>query len=428
MRQESSNNLLLRTQTPSYKLLELNLLRDHTSRSLAETLEKTNIVPTTFKNFAKWSNKVKMALTIKNIDIFLKPGWISFLPNDTPEEEVELFQNSCQQIYFWLGNTLDQENYDNSFDDDQENYNPASLWLNICNFYAASSVKKCAMVMTKLFGMKIKDEIVSNSIIEIWHQSRFLKSMGQDLFEEKTMSYMLAFYYLRDLPTSLSFLKNNIYQEIKISKHVPTLESLLSDIELALARNQVLSIPNGQALCVGERRAKCKNGNHSPEASHLEDKFFQLHPHLLKEFRERRNQDKHSNVNYSATESTGIKPISSPTVYCISTESKRISSIKEESAILDSSASHSLFKDSERFVSLTKTRVALNQADGTVIYAEGFGTSAITDYKGSIIHLKNSLLVPKITTPLISLSPFLQKGKVFTFLMKTTKLYLKEIW
>ncbi|MBW0494904.1 hypothetical protein O181_034619 [Austropuccinia psidii MF-1] len=231
--------------------------------------------------------------------------------------------------------------------------------------------------------------------------------MGQDLFEEKTMSCMLAFYYLRNLPNSLSFVKNNIYQEIKISKCVPTLESLLSDIELALARNQELSIPNGQAPCIGERRVKCKNGKHSPEAPHSEDQCFQLHPHVLKEFRERRNCSK---VTFNATESTGQKPISSPRDFCISTGSKIISFIKEERAILDSGASHLLLKGSERFVSFTKTRVALNQADGTVIYAEGFGTTAITGYKGSIIHLKNSLIVPNITTPLISLSPFLWKG------------------
>ncbi|MBW0480543.1 hypothetical protein O181_020258 [Austropuccinia psidii MF-1] len=343
MQQESSNHLWLRTPTPSYKLLKLNLQRDITTRSPAETLDKTNIYPLTSKNYAKWSNKVKMAHTIKNIDIFLKPNWISSLPNEAPEEEVEFFHNSFRQIYFWLGNTLDQENYDKLFDDDQENYNPAAIWLNIRDFYADSSVENCSMAMTKIFGMKIEGGIVSNSIIEIQNLTKLHKSMGQDLFEGKTMSY----------------------------------------IELALARNQELSIPDVQALCFGERRVKCKNGKHSPEASHSEDQCFQIHPLLLKEFRERRNQDKHSKVNSSATESTGLKPISSARVYC---------------------------NNSERSVSLTKTRVALNQANGTVIYAERFGTTAITGYKVSIIHLKNSLIVPNITTPLISLSPFLQKG------------------
>ncbi|MBW0584679.1 hypothetical protein O181_124394 [Austropuccinia psidii MF-1] len=191
MQQESSNHLWLRTPTPSYKLLNLNLLRDLTTRSLSETLDKTNIDPLTSKNYEKWSNKVKMALTIKNINIFFKPNWISSLPNDAPEEELEFFQNSCRKIYFWLGNTLGQENYDKFFDDNQENYNPAALWLNIRDFYAASSVENCATVMTKLFGMKIEDGIVSNSIIEIKHQYKLLRSIGQDLFEKKTMSLML---------------------------------------------------------------------------------------------------------------------------------------------------------------------------------------------------------------------------------------------
>ncbi|MBW0494902.1 hypothetical protein O181_034617 [Austropuccinia psidii MF-1] len=86
MQQESSNHLWLITPNPSYKLLKSNLLRDLTTRSLAETLDKTDINPLTSKNYAKWSNKAKMALTIKNIDIFLKPNWISSLPNDAPEE------------------------------------------------------------------------------------------------------------------------------------------------------------------------------------------------------------------------------------------------------------------------------------------------------------------------------------------------------
>ncbi|MBW0500020.1 hypothetical protein O181_039735 [Austropuccinia psidii MF-1] len=45
-----------------------------------------------------------------------------------------------------------------------------------------------------------------------------------------------------------------------------------------------------------------------------------------------------------------------------------------------------------------------------MIYAKGFGTAAITAADGSIVHMKNSLIVPSITTPLILLSPFLQKG------------------
>ncbi|MBW0481187.1 hypothetical protein O181_020902 [Austropuccinia psidii MF-1] len=166
MRQEASNHPRLRTPNPSYKSLKSNLLRDLTAQSLAETLDKTNIDPLTSENYAQLSNKVKMALTIKNIDIFLKPYWIRSLPNDAPEEEGEFFHNSFRQIYFWLGNTLDQENYDKFFDDDQENYNPAALWLNICDFYAASVVKNGAKVMTKLFGMKIEDGIVLNSVIE----------------------------------------------------------------------------------------------------------------------------------------------------------------------------------------------------------------------------------------------------------------------
>ncbi|MBW0487928.1 hypothetical protein O181_027643 [Austropuccinia psidii MF-1] len=87
----------------------------------------------------------------------------------------------------------------------------------------------------------------------------------------------------------------------------------------------------------------------------------------------------------------------------------------DEHAILKRGTSHSLFKNSERFVSFTKPCVALQQADVTIIYSKGFGTAAITAADGSIVHLKNSLIIPSITTPLITLSPFLQEDNIHPF-------------
>ncbi|MBW0464907.1 hypothetical protein O181_004622 [Austropuccinia psidii MF-1] len=93
MQQGVSNHLQLRTLTPSYKRLPSNLIRDLTTRSLAEALDKKQIDPLSSENHSKWINKVKIELTIKNINIFLKAYWISSLPNKAPEEEVELFQD-----------------------------------------------------------------------------------------------------------------------------------------------------------------------------------------------------------------------------------------------------------------------------------------------------------------------------------------------
>ncbi|MBW0538629.1 hypothetical protein O181_078344 [Austropuccinia psidii MF-1] len=156
-----------KSPTTTYKLLRPNLLRDLTTRSISDTLEKCSVEPLTSKNYSKWSTKVKMAFTIKNLDQFLKNELVKSIPKDSSDEEMEFFQNSCCQIYFWLGNSLDQENFDKFFNDNEEEYDPSFLWTSIKDHYAASSLENYAAIATKRFGMRIEEERVSDSIIEI---------------------------------------------------------------------------------------------------------------------------------------------------------------------------------------------------------------------------------------------------------------------
>ncbi|MBW0557644.1 hypothetical protein O181_097359, partial [Austropuccinia psidii MF-1] len=336
-------------------------------------LDKCSVAPLTSKNYAKWSIKVKMALTIKNLDQFLKNKWVKSMPKDSPGEEMEFFQSSCCQIFFWLGNSLDQENFDKCFNDDQEEYDPSFLWTSIKDHYSASSLENCAAIATKLFGMHIEEERISDSIFEIRHQLKLLKAT-----------------------------------ELKLSKKVPTIKSVLSEVKLSLSRDQEVPAPDALALDIG-KCVRCKNGKHSPNASHTAKKCFQLHPHLLKEFQELKNHEKLLKGK-KEEENKNDDTCHHPRVYCIHDPSGRVNIIREDHDILDSGASHSLFKNSERFFSFTKTCAALQQADGTMIYAKGFGTAAITASDGSIVHMKNSLIFPSINTPLISISPFLLKG------------------
>ncbi|MBW0535933.1 hypothetical protein O181_075648 [Austropuccinia psidii MF-1] len=222
------------------------------------------------------------------------------------------------------------------------------------------------------------------------------------------MTCMCAFNLLRTIPSSLAFVKNNLYTELKLSKKVPTIKSVLSEVKLSLSRDQEVPAPDALALDI-EKPVRYKNGEHSPNASHTSKQCFQLHPHLLKEFQECKNHEKLL-AGKKEEENKNDNTCHHPRVYYIQDPSGRVNIIREDHAILESGASHTLLKKSERFVSFTETCAALQQSDGTMIYAKGFGKAAVTAADRSIVHMKNSLIVPSITTPLISLSPFLQKG------------------
>ncbi|MBW0571173.1 hypothetical protein O181_110888, partial [Austropuccinia psidii MF-1] len=86
-----------------------------------------------------------------------------------------------------------------------------------------------------------------------------------------------------------------------------------------------------------------------------------------------------------------------------------VSGSQEDSAILNSGASYSLFKSSARFISFKQAKIPLFLADGSCIYASGIGTAVVFNHRDEPLHLRNSLVVPSINSCLIALSPFLKK-------------------
>ncbi|MBW0520376.1 hypothetical protein O181_060091 [Austropuccinia psidii MF-1] len=119
-------------------------------------------------------------------------------------------------------------------------------------------------------------------------------------------------------------------------------------------------------------------------APHQESECFQLYPEKKEAFFSRLKKKKEEENS------------SEPHAYAI------------YSAILDRGALFSLFKNAEKFISLRRTSIQLQLADGKTIMAEALGTAVILSDSGVPIHLKNSLIVPSITSPLIALSPFLK--------------------
>ncbi|MBW0510859.1 hypothetical protein O181_050574 [Austropuccinia psidii MF-1] len=83
--------------------------------------------------------------------------------------------------------------------------------------------------------------------------------------------------------------------------------------------------------------------------------------------------------------------------------------IAEDHAILDSGESSSLFKTSKRFFTYHPTNLPLFLADGSCVHAVVMGTAVIVSETGRIIHLKNSLVIPSISSSLIALLTFLKK-------------------
>ncbi|MBW0545534.1 hypothetical protein O181_085249 [Austropuccinia psidii MF-1] len=84
---------------------------------------------------------------------------------------------------------------------------------------------------------------------------------------------------------------NHIYQSTEISGIIPTLDKVLSEIEISLSQKNEQSKVSFNSLRVQENKNqkwKCQNGKHDPTAPHSEEDCFKLHPEKLEAFRARK--------------------------------------------------------------------------------------------------------------------------------------------
>ncbi|MBW0482595.1 hypothetical protein O181_022310 [Austropuccinia psidii MF-1] len=146
-------------QTSSEKPLYSSILRGLTQQGLSASLERMSLIkPLNSANYSHWRNKVKLALTMRNLDTFLDPEWTSVLSKEPESSEgIEFLKKCCKQVYSWIGDRLDQENFDKFYDQDLVFYNPALLWEKIKDHYAASSAENCATIFCEIFSLNIEE-------------------------------------------------------------------------------------------------------------------------------------------------------------------------------------------------------------------------------------------------------------------------------
>ncbi|MBW0479277.1 hypothetical protein O181_018992 [Austropuccinia psidii MF-1] len=240
--------------------LKPDFLQGLAQPSLSQTLKKiTNIEKLNSTNFSEWESSILMEFNVRDLEFFLDPKWTASFPEDAPPEE------------------LNKENLDKFFERHSTAHDPTVLWANINHNYAAASEENCANVVMKIFGLKMDKGNVKETLVELRHLVNHLWVIGMELFQGDILIKVLAFFTLKILPSSLHIVANNVYQLKKISGKLLFLDSVLSEVELAVARRQEQVVPDPQALKVIGRRGKmCFEGKHNPLAPHFGFRMFSI--------------------------------------------------------------------------------------------------------------------------------------------------------
>ncbi|MBW0469321.1 hypothetical protein O181_009036 [Austropuccinia psidii MF-1] len=234
--------------------------------------------------------------------------------------------------------------------------------------------------------------------------------MGRKILDINTLANVLAFYVLQSLPAYFQIISKKIYKSNEISGIVPSLDQVLSEIKISFSQmlDSAHTLSALKAQGSHKSRSKCKNGRHNPLAPQAKDECFETHPEKLEAFSAQKTARERGKLG-------------SPQIF-----SALQAKASPKTEILDSGASYSLFKDNSRFISTSITRIPLSLADGSSIIASEISTAIISASDGSPIHLRNSLVIPSVTTPLIALSPFLRKHCSLIGIGDSVKLISKD--
>jgi chaperonin cofactor prefoldin len=203
------------------------------------------------------------------------------------------------------------------------------------------------------------------------------------------LDLVIATWAIINLPDDYKLAGELIIKKCKIEKATPSLKQTIEELRLYIQRNKSSQgSATSQALAASRQPfpnpegSKCLNGEHNPLTQHKESECNQL-----KYKNKSQTTDKIEKVLLSAF------------------------SINLGELIFDSGASSPMFNSKHFFTKLRKHNDQVFQADGSSLQVTGIGTVRL-DLSYMVLHLQNTLLVPKLSSNLISQSTFLRSGHI----------------
>jgi hypothetical protein len=240
--------------------------------------------------------------------------------------------------------------------------------------------------MTVLTSDKLKANLTT-----LYENLRILCSLIDD---KKTkpptlLDSVIATWAIINLPDNFKMAGELIIKNCKIEKATPSLKQTIEELRLYIQQNKSSQEAATSCALAASRQPfsnpdgpKCLNGKHNPLTRHKESECNQL-----KYKYKTQSTEKIEKVLLSAF------------------------SINSGELIFNSGASSPMFNSPHFFTELQEHNDQVFQADGSSLQVTGIGTVRL-DLPFMVLHLQNVLLVPKLSSNLISQSTFLQSGHI----------------
>jgi len=362
-------------------------------------------------NFSMWHSRMKAHLRSKDLfHVCLSPQAPDLTPTSLEKDNRKISQ-AVDIIMRSLSN-LAFETIINPENDEH----PHLIWNKINDRYASKSFNNRGCLWLKFMRMEYRGDlknyiqdcrnmmtdmsVVLLGVPEDILCFTILSKLTEDMWQTVD-SIMMNEDNIKSPEATLSKLQELVFLDESRMKKSTQYKSEAPSTVTALFENQKKN-PN-------PRCQLCKPGHHNPKANHPEEKCWSVYPKI------------HPNFNKPATQSHLTVPDVNPTVQsatllmanCLKTSNP---------TVLDCGASHHMINFSHCFTNLKPVQLTINTGNNNnQLMAAGIGDVVLKNHIGNELVLKDTLYVPELNRPLISLS------KLFSNIIVISKLNNSDV-
>ncbi|MBW0479251.1 hypothetical protein O181_018966 [Austropuccinia psidii MF-1] len=258
--------------------------------------------------------------------------------------------------------------------------NPTLLWDSLEKFYLPKTVQNQATYLNRIFSTTLSENNLNKNLDRVQELTRNLCTLINDKSVKPSvlLDSVVALWVVINLPSEYKMIGEMWLKECKVKKRSPTLDEAIEEIRCAIQRNE--ENQEKQAFLAKKKESEktdkpwptCKPGYHNPLTKHSEDECRNLK-----------------------------KGKSTTALICCEKEAT------QNSIVLDSGASNSMFNDSKYFIDFSPREDEVILADGSSIKTLGTGTIHL-DLPHSYLKIRNCLLIPQLSVNLLSMATFIQ--------------------
>ncbi|KNZ45132.1 hypothetical protein VP01_845g5 [Puccinia sorghi] len=323
---------------------------------MTDRLSTPSIPTLTNYNWVMWRISIEGYMKQHDLYSFIS----SHEPPPTDAAELKSYKTRRMKASGVLQQYMGMTNYQ-KFENDKTKDDPREMWLKLEQHYQSNAIANQAKVYNDFLACKFKGEDIDQFITDITSHISHLNAVGLKIGIPRDFQIhenLFCESILDKIPVSLVHTR-----EVLIQNRPLTIDRVTSLLENRRRDDSTIKVKTEDSAMKAVSRApkssqaKCSNGQHNPDAQHLESQCFELYPEQKARMEKKRAKARAKANKASAAEDLEVASIA---WHCV--KRAQTDRLPPNTAYLDSGASHHMISDRSDRSTYRQSRIRRNSA------------------------------------------------------------------